>query len=612
MNKHLRVSMSALLMTVMMGASVAALVHQVPAERTETDTANHVLTVSAIIENFTATWVDPPSGLTVLDGTTVARTDMMIAGYTDPFAQVVVQTSAGNVTTTGNDTGYYEAFPVNLTSGLNVATVTTTNASGVTASVLKIIISDTYCQLVLLKTPGITRNPSMDIAGLTEPGATVRIDDLAYAPNPDGSFDVSIALSEGLNVIYVNATDAVGNQNDQIVQVVLDTTPPALTISFPADGTNVSQPNVMVSGTTEAGATVLVNGVLASNGSADWAAIAPLVQGPNLVIVAATDEAGNSVSQTVNVTYLPPNYVTPEELAAVQSELMGLINNLTLSQAENVSALQGQIVGLQTDIYNMTNQILVLHAALSENVTDLQNQVAALQGQIDAMTANISGLQAALAENVSILQSQISTAGANVTALETMLAENVSALQAADNATLADLQANVSALDSAIAENATALQTTITTLQGNVSSLQVTLATQIVSFQTQIDAMTANVNALQGALQSQIDGLNASVHNDLTDLQDQMNNMNQSTQNDINSVDSKAQDANEFATMLMYLTLILFAIAIILVGLVWYMMNSKIGGGGGAGESLEQVDEMPSEVEREFEELEKELKDEES
>jgi len=64
--------------------------------------------------------------------------------------------------------------------------------------------------------------------------------------------------------------------------------------------------------------------------------------------------------------------------------------------------------------------------------------------------------------------------------------------------------------------------------------------------------------------------------------------------------------------MLMYLTLILFAIAVIMVGLVWYLTSKKLGKGGAGppAEALEEV-EGPTEVEKEFESLEKEIKDEE-
>ena len=109
--------------------------------------------------------------------------------------------------------------------------------------------------------------------------------------------------------------------------------------------------------------------------------------------------------------------------------------------------------------------------------------------------------------------------------------------------------------------------------------------------------------------------MNDSVEQDLTDLQDDIDGLNQTTQDDIGAVEDQASDVDAFAGMLMYLTLILFAIAIILVGIVWYVMNGKIGGGGGSGESgesLEEVSETPSEVEREFAQLEKEIKDEES
>jgi hypothetical protein len=497
--------------------------------------------IDSRIETFSAYMWDPSTWNMIPQGSTIPLSDIAVDGVTDPYAEVDLIAPTGYYTTTADLSGYYLFDTVALQEGLNVLVVQTTNLAGVQASRTLMVVSDTFCMLMVLEPDTPTANAMLELVGLTEPGAIVTLNDLPATVNADGSWSGDVTLVEGLNEIWVNATDLVGNTAQAVVEVVLDTTPPALTVSGPADGSNTSEPSVTVFGTTEAGATVSVNGVLASNGTANWSATVVLSEGWNTITVVATDALGNSASMTITVEYIPPVYVTPEELAAVQAELQNALDNLSAELAENVSALQAEIAALQ--------------AALGENVSDLQAQIDALSAQLAADVAELNAL---------------------IDQLDAGLMENVSAL----NADIAAIQAQIAALDSALTQNITALQSQIT--------------------QTRND-MTALNNTLQG---------------DLTDLQNnlenQLNQLNQTTQNDINTVDEKAKDTNAFASMLMYLTLALFAIALILIGIAWYVMNGRIGGrggSGGAGQSMEEVEpEAPSEVEKEFEALEKEIK----
>ena len=545
------------------------------------------ITVDSVIERFTAQWADFPTNTTIPDGGTIASSSVMLRGYTDPFAAVDLVVPDGLYSTTADEGGYFEIVPIGLVRGLNVGSLTTTNLGGVTDSMTKMIYSDTYCTLWAMDIDSPTSDPDVEIIGMTEPGATVMVNLVPISVNPDGTFSYAYTLGEGLNTIEIDATDAVGNTNQTLMNVELDTTPPSLTIVGPADGSNVSEPSATVHGTTDAEATVWVNGVLASNGTADWAATVVLAEGQNTIVVMAEDELGNGVMQTLTVRYVPPVYVTPEELAAVQAELESLIANVTASLDENVSSLQAQIDAAVSDIAD-------LQSALAENVTGLQDQV-------DALVAAVTDLQNDMADNVSALQAEIDAALADIADLQTSLADAITAMQDADAALAADLQANVTMLLGQIA----GLETNVTTLQGD-------LAANVASLQAAIDALDADLAAAQTDLQDQLDGLNNTMQQDLTDLQNQLDDLNQTTQDDIGTIDEKAKDTDAFASMLMYLTLILFAIAIILVGIVWYVMNGKIGGGsGGAGHAMEEVDESPSEVEQEFEKLEKEIKAEE-
>jgi hypothetical protein len=107
----------------------------------------------------------------------------------------------------------------------------------------------------------------------------------------------------------INSTTDRNTVMDRIITwfevTVLDTTPPTLTITSPADGTIVTTSSIIVTGTAsdESGiANVTVNGILAA-GTTSWSANLTLTEGENMITVVATDTAGNIATQTVTVWY---------------------------------------------------------------------------------------------------------------------------------------------------------------------------------------------------------------------------------------------------------------------------------------------------------------------
>jgi len=643
-------------------------------------------------------WVDPRTDEPLVDGTTISLDYAIMRGYVDSWEEVRVFTPNDIYVTYADENGLFEVNPVELSEGLNIATVSSySDWWGDTMTWYKIIQSDTYCKLWVDIPESPTSDLTTAISGWTDSNAEVAVNGILIDVLPDGTFSTGLALNEGVNIVNVTATDAVGNMNWAELVVVRDTEIPFMLILSPLPGSDVSEPNVVVSGVVEAGASVWVNGVLAPDGT-DWAVTVSLVEGANTIVVIATDSVGNTATQTVAVNYVPPVYVTPEELAAVRAELLGEIGNLSAALDENVTALQAQIdtamgeitaletslleniSALQGQIDTAMDEILALQTSLAENITALQAQidtamdeiaalqasigenVTALQGQIDTAMGEIAGLQAALLENVTALQTDIAEAMADIVTLETALTDNVTALQGQINdaiGEISDLQAallenvtaiesdiaaletqlqeNVTALEQAIAANATALQLALTQnittlqsridglrsdLQANVTSLTNAIAENVTDLQGSVDALGADLADLQAELAAVNDTLVTAqdemadaidaMDGELADLQQQINDLNESIQEDVNDVEDKASETDSFASMLMYLTLILFAIAIVMVALVWYLTNKKFGKGGSgkSEESLEEV-EGPNEVEKEFESLEKEMKDEE-
>jgi hypothetical protein len=91
------------------------------------------------------------------------------------------------------------------------------------------------------------------------------------------------------------------------VQIVgVDNDPPSVTISSPPNGTTVNTSLVTVSGTvndaTSGVANVTCNGVSVSLSGSSFSCDVPLINGPNAILVEATDLAGNTGASSITVT----------------------------------------------------------------------------------------------------------------------------------------------------------------------------------------------------------------------------------------------------------------------------------------------------------------------
>ncbi len=122
------------------------------------------------------------------------------------------------------------------------------------------------------------------------------------------SYTPTTALSDGSHTVKVDATDFDGNASTQVsVQFKIDTVPPTLTLSNPADGLVTNNKSLTVSGTTNdatsSPVTVKVNGTAVTVGSnGTFSTTITLVEGSNTITVVATDSAGKSSTVTRKVT----------------------------------------------------------------------------------------------------------------------------------------------------------------------------------------------------------------------------------------------------------------------------------------------------------------------
>lgn len=127
------------------------------------------------------------------------------------------------------------------------------------------------------------------------------------------SYKSPVPLEDGLHIVTVDASDNDGNAADQkTVAVAIDTVPPVLNITSPAEGYITATASLNVSGTTNdvtsSPVTVAIElnnvdqGLVTVGVDGSFTKQITLVEGANTIVITATDAAGKSSSVTRNVT----------------------------------------------------------------------------------------------------------------------------------------------------------------------------------------------------------------------------------------------------------------------------------------------------------------------
>lgn len=128
------------------------------------------------------------------------------------------------------------------------------------------------------------------------------------------TYTPATALSDGSHTIKVDASDNDGNAATQkTAEFKIDTVPPTLSISSPANGLETNSASVPVAGTTNditsSPVTLTVNGNgVTVNADGTFSTTVSLSEGSNTIKVVATDGAGKSttVTRTVIKDTAPP------------------------------------------------------------------------------------------------------------------------------------------------------------------------------------------------------------------------------------------------------------------------------------------------------------------
>lgn len=331
-----------------------------------TDVAGHTV---QIMKKVTLDTKAPTLTVTAPAQDAIVSTSVItVTGTTEKNAVVMVNGNYATVDSSGNF-----AATVTLAEGQNAIQVTSRDAAGNIAKATVNVVLDTIAPAITVTTPvegAIFASGTAEVAGTVVDAnlATLKVNGNVVTVT-NNAFSTSVTLVEGANAITLEATDLAGNVKTVVVNVVLDTQAPTLSVTASATETKV--PVVTLNGTvSDAGtgvAKVTVNGNLVTVGSdGKFTANVGLLEGTNTITVIAYDVAGNAKTSTLSVKY---NYV-PE---------LGDVNNKINQTNQDLNNAKDQLNNKIDDTKNNLSD--------SINSTGLNAMLLAVLGIILAVVA---------------------------------------------------------------------------------------------------------------------------------------------------------------------------------------------------------------------------------
>jgi hypothetical protein len=245
--------------------------------------------------------VSPLAGASVRSATPAISVDVSNAGH---LGRYTVRVDGRDVTTASSMAhGAIRLDGVHLRDGRHTVSVTAhgNDAFGGSLDRSWAFVVDTHApplRLGALPT-GWVREHSLQLSGHTQPGARVtgaaNVATAHATATADGSFALSLDVSDGTIPLVVTATDAAGNRRTVNANVKVDATAPAVAFGL-GDVVRSSRPRlkVDVSDTAPTHETVRLDGVRTQAGSRP---AVPLSQGRHTLSVTAHDAAGNRTEE---------------------------------------------------------------------------------------------------------------------------------------------------------------------------------------------------------------------------------------------------------------------------------------------------------------------------
>lgn len=242
------------------------------------------------------------------------KTPTIVVAYTGfgvRIAGVDLHLDGMNLTSAGsfNESAFVLPLALELRDGPHVANFTVVDATLAAAFANWTFVVDTIPPILVVTSPAYPMVPypaipvegsaqvAMPIAAPVTVAVTVLPSRLTLTTTAaaDGAFSILTPLTEGVNTLFINATDRIGNLAVAITSIVRDTVPPPLVVVSPMNMSVVGSNIVRVSGLAEFGAYVVVNGInvgVYPNGT--WSVDLALSDGLQILPIAAADAVGNT------------------------------------------------------------------------------------------------------------------------------------------------------------------------------------------------------------------------------------------------------------------------------------------------------------------------------
>jgi parallel beta-helix repeat protein len=159
-----------------------------------------------------------------------------------------------------------------------------------------------------LKVPAnntLTNQTTIELRGRTDPGTILKVNGQRTWVDKDGCFTADLELThDGASTFVIVASDLAGNWEQAQVTVLRDSSV-NYTITSPTNGAQVKTSNITVRGTVELGSTVSISGMgISPRADGTFSYDMQLIDGPNIISVIVKDKAGNTASETIQVTKL--------------------------------------------------------------------------------------------------------------------------------------------------------------------------------------------------------------------------------------------------------------------------------------------------------------------
>jgi hypothetical protein len=271
-----------------------------------------------------------------LDGLLTKDDKVRVAGLVENEDGVVLSVGGSFVLPVD---GFYE-YIVSITEGENLILVTAFDAAGNQAEVNRTVIRRTQPPLMEITRPEydyvVTNEVNYRIEGITDIDVDLTVAGVLVEVGEDGTFNTTVKLTTGENVISVAAVDALGNRAERTVRLILDTEPPSLQILFPIDGFLTEEDNITINGRTDVGAVLTIEGVEVSvDDKGVFNHDVDIKLGRQAFNVTSTDQAGNEETITLNVERVtpadPPEISPPPSTGGSTAIILGTILVLAIA-----------------------------------------------------------------------------------------------------------------------------------------------------------------------------------------------------------------------------------------------------------------------------------------